>query len=174
MLYSFAKNLIIILLFVSQSSLGQTQFQASELTRKSKKIKKQKPQLEVSTKVIKPITVNFNDYSHLALVTINNLNSSSKGWYDIYQERLSGSPLKILNPFYINKKKAIYDREFLKKIENPKYLYLEYYRSNGSEKDPLETKLTKVIVRDFKNNILYSVEHTNVSMEETLSPFINF
>lgn len=171
---SFVKNLVIVLLFVSQASLGQNQNQAPVEISKSKKLKKQKPPLKTLTKVIKPMTVDLNDYSHVALVTIKNLNSSSKGWYGIYQERLSASPLKILNPFDVDEKKAIYDREFLKNIHDPKYLYLEYYRSNGSESDPPETKLTKIIVRDFKNNILYSVEHTNVSMEETLSPLINF
>lgn len=174
MLSSFVKNLVVILLFVSQVSLGQTQNQDPVEISKSKKLKKQKTPLKTSTKVIKPMTFNLSDYSHLALVTIKNLNSSSKGWYDIYEERLSASPLKILNPFDVDEKKAIYDREFLKNIQNPKYLYLKYYRSNGSENDPPETKLTKVIIRDFKNNILYSVEHTNVSMEETLSPFMNF
>lgn len=171
---SFVKNLVVVLLFVSQVSLGQNQNQAALEISKSKKLKKQKNPLKASTKVIKPMTVDLNDYSHVALVIIKNLNSSSKGWYGIYQERLSASPLKILNPFDVDEKKAIYDREFLKNIHNPKYLYLEYYRSNGSKNDPPETKLTKIVVRDFKNKILYSVEHTNFSMEETLSPFINF
>jgi hypothetical protein len=171
---SFVKNLVVVLLFVSQVSLGQNQNQAHVEISKSKKLKKQKTPLNASTKVIKPITVDFNNYSHMVLVTINNLNSSSKGWYDIYQERLSNSPLKILNPFKVDNIKAVYDRNFLKNIKNPKYLYLEYYRYYGSEKDPRETRLTKIIVRDFRDQIIYSVEHTNVSMEKTLAPFIDF
>ena len=121
---SFVKNLVVVLLFVSQVSLGQNQNQAHVEISKSKKLKKQKTPLNASTKVIKPITVDFNNYSHIVLVTINNLNSSSKGWYDIYQERLSNSPLKILNPFKVDNIKAVYDRNFLKNIKNPKYLYI--------------------------------------------------
>ena len=113
---SFVKNLVVVLLFVSQVSLGQNQNQAHVEISKSKKLKKQKTPLNASTKVIKPITVDFNNYSHMVLVTINNLNSSSKGWYYIYQERLSNSPLKILNPFKVDNIKAVYDRNFLKNI----------------------------------------------------------
>mgnify|MGYP001599557172 CR=1 FL=1 len=168
------KNLLLILLVVPIVCFGQTQTQATQEDVQTVGVKKQTVVLASSTKIITPKTVDFKDYSHLALVTINNLGASTKGWYRIYEERLSASPLVVLNPFKVDEKKAIYDHNFLKTVENPKYLYLDYYRSNGAESDPTGTRITKIIVRDYKNNILYSVEHTNVAMKETLSPFINF
>ena len=170
------KKLILILLFVfvPMISFCQIQSQAIQEDLQSIGVKKQSVVLESSTKIITPKTVNFNDYSHLALVTINNLGASTRGWYRIYEERLSGSPLVILNPFKVDKKKAAYDHNFLKTVENPNYLYLDYYRSKGAKSDPAGTRITKIIVRDYKKTVLYSVEHTNVAMKETLSPFINF
>ncbi|MDB4016240.1 hypothetical protein N9483_07780 [Flavobacteriaceae bacterium] len=168
------KNLFLILLIVPTVSFSQVQTQSIQEDPQSKNAKKQSVVLESSTEIIIPKTVNFKNYSHLALVTINNLGSSTKGWYAIYEERLSGSPLVILNPFKVNKKKAAYDNNFLKTVENPKYLYLDYYRSKGGKNELPGTRITKIIVRDYKNNILYSVEHNNVTMKETLSPFINF
>jgi len=168
------KNLLLILLVVPTVSFSQVQTQSIQEDPQSKDVKKQFVVLESSSEIITPKSVDFNDYSHLALVSINNLGASTKGWYAIYEERLSTSALVILNPFKVNEKRAVYDHTFLKTVENPKYLYLDYYRSQGAESDPDGTRITKIIVRDYKNNILYSVEHTNVAMKETLSPFINF
>ena len=170
------KKLLLILLFVfvPMVSFAQIQSQAIQENLQRTDVKKRIIVLKSSTKIIKPKTVDFNDYSHLALVTINNLGASTKGWYRIYQKRLLGSPLLILNPFKVDEKKAAYNHNFLKKVENPKYLYLDYYRSKGTKSDPPGTRITKIIVRDYKNNILYSVEHKNVAMKETLSPFIIF
>ncbi|MDB9899443.1 hypothetical protein OAC85_00785 [Flavobacteriaceae bacterium] len=170
------KKLLLILLsvFLPMISFGQVQTQAIQEHIQRTGAKKQTIVLESSTKIITPKTVDFSDYSHLALVTINNLGASTKGWYRIYKERLSTSPLVVLNPFKVDEKKAVYDHNFLKTVENSKYLYLDYYRSKGGTNDPPETRITKIIVRDYKKTILYSVEHTNVAMKETLSPFINF
>ena len=170
------KKILLILLFVflPMISFGQVQTQAIQEHLQSTGVKKQTIVLESSTKIITPKTVDFNDYSHLVLVTINNLGASTKGWYRIYQERLLGSKLVILNPFKVDEKKAAYDHNFLKTVENPNYLYLDYYRSKGAKSDPAGTRITKIIVRDYKKTVLYSVEHNNVAMKETLSPFINF
>ena len=166
--------LILLFLFVPMVSFSQIQSQAIEENIQRKAVKKQSIVLESSTEIITPMSVDFNDYSHLALVTINNLGASTKGWYKIYEERLSNSPLTILNPFKVDKKKAIYNHTFLKTVKNPDYLYLDYYSLGGTKTDLPDTRITKIIVRDYKNNILYSVEHTNVAMKETLSLFINF
>ena len=155
-------------------SFGQIQSQVIEENLQRTTVKKQTVVLKSSTKIITPKTVDFKDYSHLALVTINNLGASTKGWYRIYQERLLGSQLVILNPFKVDEKKAAYDHNFLKTVENPKYLYLDYFRSKGGGNDPPETRINKIIVRDYKQKVLYSVEHKNGTIKEVLSPFINF
>jgi hypothetical protein len=111
------KNLLLILLVVPTVSFSQVQTQSIQEDPQSKNAKKQSIVLESSTEIIIPKTVNFKDYSHLALVTINNLGSSTKGWYAIYEERLSGSPLIILNPFRVDEKRAVYDHNFLNQIE---------------------------------------------------------
>jgi hypothetical protein len=160
--------------FVPMVSFCQIQSQAIQENLQRTDVKKQTIVLESSTEIITLKTVDFNDYSHLALVTINNLGASTKGWYRIYEDRLSDSPMLVLNPFKVDEKKAAYDHNFLKTVENPNYLYLDYYRSKGAKSDPAGTRITKIIVRDYKKTILYSVEHTNVAMKETLSSFINF
>tara|TARA_B100000768_G_C11223205_1_gene351567 strand:+ start:390 stop:899 length:510 start_codon:yes stop_codon:yes gene_type:complete len=168
------KNLLLILLVVPTVCFSQVQAQSIQEDPQSKDVKKQSVVLESSTEIITPKSVDFNNYSHLALVTINNLGSSTKGWYKIYEERLSSSPLTILNPFKVDEKKAIYNNTLLKTVKNPNYLYLDYYSSEGTKTNLPRTRITKIIVRDYKNNILYSVEHRNVAMKEILSPFINF
>ena len=166
--------LILMFVFVPMVSFCQIQSQAIQENLQRTDVKKQTIVLESSTEIITLKTVDFNDYSHLALVTINNLGASTKGWYRIYEDRLSDSPMLVLNPFKVDEKKAAYDHNFLKTVENPNYLYLDYYRSKGAKNDPPGTRITKIIVRDYKKTVLYSVEHTNVAMKETLSPFINF
>ena len=166
--------LILMFVFVPMVSFCQIQSQAIQENLQRTDVKKQTIVLESSTEIITLKTVDFNDYSHLALVTINNLGASTKGWYRIYEDRLSDSPMLVLNPFKVDEKKAAYDHNFLKTVENPNYLYLDYYRSKGAKNDPPGTIITKIIVRDYKKTVLYSVEHTNVAMKETLSPFINF
>lgn len=168
------KNLLLILLVAPIVCFGQTQMQAVQEEVQPVGVKKQTVVLASSTKIITPKTVDFSDYSHLALVTINNLGASTKGWYRIYEERLSASPLVVLNPFKVDEKKAVYDHNFLKTVENSKYLYLDYYRSKGETNDPPETRINKIIVRDFKQKVLYSVEHKNGTIKEALAPFINF
>lgn len=168
------KNLLLILLVAPIVCLGQTQMQAVQKEVQPVGAKKQTVVLASSTKIITPKTVDFSDYSHLALVTINNLGASTKGWYRIYEERLSASPLVVLNPYKVDEKKAVYDHNFLKTVENSKYLYLDYCRSKGGTNDPPETRINKIIVRDFKQKVLYSVEHKNGTIKEALAPFINF
>jgi len=129
--------------------------------------------LESRTKIITAIKVDFNNYTHLVLENINNLGSSSKGWYKIYEERLSESALTIINPFKVDKDRAMKNHTFLKNLNSPTFLYLSYERLKGY-KDNKNKILTRVIVRDYKNKILYSANHTNVPMSETLLPLIMF
>lgn len=170
----FMKKSLLILLVVPTVSFSQVQTQSIQIDAQSTNDKEQIIVLESSTEIVTPKSVDFSDYSHLALVTINNLGSSTKGWYKIHEERLLSSPLTILNPFKVDEKKAIYNHTFLKTVKNPNYLYLDHYSSLGTRNDPPRTKITKIIVRDYQNTILYSVEHRNVAMKEILSPFINF
>ena len=102
----FMKKSLLILLVVPTVSFSQVQTQSIQIDAQSTNDKEQIIVLESSTEIVTPKSVDFSDYSHLALVTINNLGSSTKGWYKIHEERLLSSPLTILNPFKVDEKKA--------------------------------------------------------------------
>tara|TARA_B100000780_G_scaffold263980_1_gene218275 strand:+ start:344 stop:856 length:513 start_codon:yes stop_codon:yes gene_type:complete len=168
------KKLAFILTFILIISFHQSYSQDLKVNTRITNFKKKSLVLESKTKIITPIKVDFNNYTHLVLENINNLGSSSKGWYKIYEERLSESPLTILNPFKVDKYRAIKDHTFLKNLNSPTFLYLSYIRLKGAKIDNENKRLTRVIVRDYKNKILYSANFTNVSMSETLLPLIFF
>ena len=168
------KKMLLFLTFILIIYFDQSYSQDLKVNTIINKLKKKPLVLESKTKIIIPIKVNFNNYTHLVLENINNLGSSSKGWYKIYEERLSESSLTILNPFKVDKYRAIKDHTFLKNLNSPTFLYLSYIRLKGPKTDNENKRLTRVIVRDYKNKILYSANHTNVSMSETLLPLIIF
>ena len=60
---------------------------------------------------------------------------------------------------------------FLKNIKKPEYLYFYYNRGRNSGNDDIATTL---IVRDYKNKIIYSAVHKNTPIEEILYPLIGF
>ena len=53
--------------------------------------------------------------------------------YNLYEDRLSSSPLKIINPVKVSKKKWKKDPLFLRdEVKDPKHVYLYYLRKEGS------------------------------------------
>lgn len=170
------KKLLIILLLLPLASFGQ-QKQAQAVVNKisvdnTSVVQRALVTTEPTTKIVVPLEVDFNNYTHLAMVDFKSIGTTKpKKLYKLYEERLSSTPLILLNPFEVDKNKAKKDKTFLKRIKDPKYLYLYYFRSQGSGNDNIGTR---VIVRDYKNKILYSANHTNVDMGEILYPFIGF
>ena len=114
--------MLLFLTFILIISFDQSYSQDLKVNTIINKLKKKPLVLESKTKIIIPIKVNFNNYTHLVLENINNLGSSSKGWYKIYEERLSESSLTILNPFKVDKYRAIKDHTFLKNLNSPTLL----------------------------------------------------
>ena len=109
------KKLLLILLFAPLVSFGQVQQQATQVNLRSSTTNIKQRELvvtEPTTNVKVPITVDFNDYTHLAMVDFKSLTLKPKALYKLYAERLSSTPLVLLNPFVVNKKLAKKDKTF--------------------------------------------------------------
>jgi hypothetical protein len=169
----------ILFVFLSNSLLaqvvqGQKQAQAQATSVKVQTTNITRRPLVLSpekTDIKTPIEVDLNNYTHLALVDINSLNRRSKSIYNLYADRLLSSPLTIVNPIVVDKRRWKKSPLFLKNEKNPDWLYLYYTRQGGSGNDDVNTT---VIVRDYKNNIIYSASHTNTGIPQILYPLIGF
>lgn len=160
-------------------SFGQQQATATQVVVESTTINERELVLSnESTSIKVPLTTDLNNYTHLALVSIYSLSSrNDRNWtdrkelYDLYEDRLITSPLTIVNPFKLNKNQAKKNHMFLKNIKKPEYLYFYYNRGQNSGNDDISTTL---VVRDYKNKIIYSAVHKNTPIEEILFPLIGF
>jgi len=171
---SFLATLLFAYSLLGQVVQGQKQGQAQATAVKVQTTNITQRPLSVSpekTDIIIPITVDLYNYTHLALVDINSLNRRSKDRYNLYTERLLSSPLTIVNPVEVDKRRWKKSPLFLRNEKNPNWLYLYYTRNNGSGNDDINTT---IIVRDFKNNIIYSASHTNTGIPDILYPLIGF
>ena len=173
------KKLLIILTLLSNYCIysqiqRQAQVQATSVNVSSTTIQQRELVLsEPSTIVNVPLQVDLNNYEKLLLVDITSKISPStvKSVYNLYEERLLSSPLKIVNPVKFDKKKFKENRMFLRDIKDPKSLYLYYVRSQGSGNDDI---ITTVIIRDYQNKVIYSVIHKNIGVPEILLPITGF
>jgi len=124
--------------------------------------------------VRKPITVDLYDYTHIAIVDVaikasGGLPYGKKKWTNTYADRLKKSPLSIINPYKYDKKRAKKDPNFLKGIKEPGWLYLTI----DAMKITVDWKV-QMIVRDYKNKLIYSASHTNVAPSDFLYPLVGF
>ena len=134
---------------------------------------------EPKTEIRVPLEVDLYNYTHLVLVEINSISGNPKRYggremstYNLYEDRLSSSPLKIINPVKVSKKKWKKDPLFLRdEVKDPKHVYLYYLRKEGSGNDDITTT---VILRDYQNKVIYSSIHYNVGIPEILYPLIGF
>jgi len=126
---------------------------------------------EPSTKIITPLETDLNEFEKLVMVDINTLNGRTKYWYNMYEERLMSSPLRIINPVKVDKKLFRKNPLFLREVKDSKSIYLYYTRSKGSGNDDINTT---VVLRDSNNKILYSASHTNIGIPDILLPLTAF
>ena len=129
---------------------------------------------EPSIKIKVPIDVDFNNYTHIALVGVDYFTvmwgiKNTKAAYTNVKELLSFSPLEIINPAEEDKKKFKKNKMFLRSIKDPNWLYV-YYKDSFQSVD----KVTSLVIRDSKNKILYSATHTNFSGTEVMSVLTDF
>ena len=138
-------------------------------------IERQRAQAEIaaamaapSIETIVPLNVDLNNYTHIALVSLNN--RGKKKNYEDCVKGFGNSPLSVINPFVYDKKRAKKNFRFLKEIKNPNWLYL-YYGVNRI--NPIDWK-RNLILRDSKNKIIYQVDAINVDFNTFISPLVNF
>ena len=118
--------------------------------------------------IIVPLSVDFNDYTHIAIVDV--LNSAGRrgksGFNNVYKALIS-SPLTILNPVS-DKNKFKENSFYLRNTKNPKWLYLYYTASR------IGVDLTvSIILRNIENGIVYSASSINIPFREVLNQVAN-
>ena len=121
-----------------------------------------------------PLTSDLNNYTTIALVGVTYVHpsgkkSSNRGTYRNFEQLLLKSPFTILNPATYDKKKFRKNSRFLRDIKNDDWLYL-YFRLS----DEGVNSIKSIIVRNSQNRIIYNSLTTNVTLEETLSPIVDF
>tara|TARA_B100001175_G_scaffold39732_1_gene29064 strand:- start:29 stop:757 length:729 start_codon:yes stop_codon:yes gene_type:complete len=117
---------------------------------------------------IVPLSVDFNDYTHIAIVDV--LNSAGRrgksGFNNVFKALIS-SPLTILNPTS-DKNKFKENSFYLRNTKNPKWLYLYYTASR------IGVDLTvSIILRNLENEIVYSASSINIPFREVLNQVAN-
>tara|TARA_B110000090_G_scaffold6607_1_gene6864 strand:- start:524 stop:934 length:411 start_codon:yes stop_codon:yes gene_type:complete len=128
---------------------------------------------EPSIKVKVELTEDLYKYSSIAIVDASVYKSGTyadRSSYLALQQLLSNSPLEIINPFVYDKKRYKKEsKKFLRRIKNEDWLYL-YYTKSMMGIDSVRS----IVIRDYKNRIIYNVTTTNITAAETLSPIVNF
>lgn len=128
---------------------------------------------EPSTEVKVPIEVDLYNYTHIAIIDATFASTYSKyadsSSYRKTAETLGNSPLSIINPREYDKKKFKKNKRFLRDIKNPDWIYL-YYTESIVGFDEIKS----LVLRDYKNKIIYNVSTINVSQDEIVSPIVNF
>jgi hypothetical protein len=123
---------------------------------------------------IVPLQIDVNNYDKIALVGItyaypNGTKSSVKSDYKNFSQLFVNSPLRVIDPYVQDKRRAKKDNRFLREIKDPKTLYIYY-----------ETSMVGVnahrmlIVRDFENKIIYRAKVVNIDKAELVAPFVYF
>ncbi len=126
---------------------------------------------DAATNIKVPLKADLNNYTHLALVTVDKYDMMWGGYntkYVVNQfiKNLTSSPLTIINPTD-DKKKFRKNRQHLKDNRNSDWVYLYF----SERKEGVDNNKT-LILRDYKNKILYSAMHTNTAINEVLYPLI--
>ena len=121
-----------------------------------------------------PLTIDLNNYTTIALVGVTYVHpsgkkSSNRGKYRNFEQLLLNSPFTIINPATYDKKKFRKNSRFLRDIKNNDWLYLYFKLS-----DEGVNSIKSIIVRNSQNRIIYNALTTNVTLEETLSPIVDF
>tara|TARA_R110002124_G_C8741961_1_gene497493 strand:+ start:140 stop:688 length:549 start_codon:yes stop_codon:yes gene_type:complete len=176
------KKLLFILFVFPLASYGQqaqgqaqAQAQATQVTVKSTTVNpvdynvgiaaRAAAMNESSTEVITPLTVDFYDYTHIALVAATcSGGGKDKDCYNVISDMFKFSPLTIINPRDYNKKRFKKNPAYLRTVKNPKWVYVSYSKSIQGVDD-----IRSLTIRDSQNKVLYRVKTRNVSYEEVVS-----
>ena len=130
---------------------------------------------ESSVNVIVPLKVDVNNYNQIALVGITYAISTSgakvsgKSQYANFANLFLNSPLTLINPYKLDRKRARKNNRFLREIKDPKTLYVYYDTSMVGVNSH-----RMLIVRDYQNKIIYRAKAINIDKAELVDPFVYF
>ena len=181
------KKLLLLLLFIPLMSFGQediTVVQSKTSISNETNIENELVLSSEKTTIKIPLTADLSNYTHLALVKVN---IQTSGFSRAFTERLSYklenefgyvpveqllsmSILEIINPYDFDRRRFKKDHYYLKTIKKETYLYL-YLTQNYGRGDDINTS---IVVRDWKNKIIYSATHINTGLNEILAPLIDY
>tara|TARA_B110000211_G_scaffold224021_1_gene274620 strand:- start:438 stop:992 length:555 start_codon:yes stop_codon:yes gene_type:complete len=183
------KKLLLLLLFVPLISFGQddiTVVQSKTSISNETNIENELVLSSEKTTIKTPLTADLNNYTQLALVKVNRYystsytknNFSENGhWqrsnfegYEPVEQLLSMSVFEIINPYKFDRRRFKKDQNYLKEIKKETYLYL-YLTQNVGRGDDINTS---IVVRDWKNKLIYSATHINTGLNEVLAPLIDY
>ena len=182
------KKVLLVLLIIPLMTFGQddiTVVQSKTSISNKTNIENELVLSSEKTTIKTPLTADLSNYTHLALVKINthitgysrivfseqfnNKTSNTKGCVPV-GKLLSMSVLEIINPYEFDRRRFKKDRNYLKEIKKETYLYL-YLTQNVGRGDDINTS---IVVRDWKNKLIYSATHINTGLNEVLAPLIDY
>jgi len=124
---------------------------------------------DASTTIKVPLAVDFKNYTHIAIVDVqNSAGRRAKRGFKMVNKGLLSSPLTIINPTS-DKKKFKANSFYLRNTKDPKWLYLYYTGSRIG----VDVSIS-IIIRDYENNIVYSATTLNVGFYEVMANIANF
>ena len=182
------KKVLLVLLIIPLMTFGQddiTVVQSKTSISNKTNIENELVLSSEKTTIKTPLTADLSNYTHLALVKINthitgysrivfseqfnNKTSNTTGYVPV-GKLLSMSVLEIINPYEFDRRRFKKDRNYLKEIKKETYLYL-YLTQNVGRGDDINTS---IVVRDWKNKLIYSATHINTGLNEVLAPLIDY
>ena len=169
------KKLLYLLLIIPLVSFGQEQTQATVIKQSTTNssytnVENDLVLSEKSINIKTPFTADLSKYTHILLVDCLPLGYSPKWSYKDVKEILSLTVFEIMNPYEVDKKRFKKEPNFLKTIKNESYLYLSISHNRGRGDDTNTT----LIIRDWKNKIIYNATHINYGDNEVFAPLIDY
>ena len=161
------KKLLFLLLFIPFVSFGQDDITVS--VKSQTNIIVPEDRAEAKTKVKVPLSINIEDYTHIAIVDVllSSGTRTSGGFKRVYGA-LKATPLTLINPTE-NKKKYRANTFYLRGLKNPKWLYLYYVAGYSGN-----NLTVSVILNDSENNKVFEASTTNMPWRTILTQIANF
>jgi len=174
------KKYLLLLLFIPFASFSQeniTVVQNKTSVNSSTNVENELVLSNENSTIKTPLTADLSNYTHLLIVdsTLGWGNPINRFGMDKQEAKnlenlLSLTVFEIMNPYEVKKSRAKKEPNFLKTLKDESYLYL-YVRQGKGRGDDVNTS---IIVRDWKNKIIYSASHINTGLNEILSPLIDY
>lgn len=165
------KKLLLLLLLIPVLSFGQDEVTVIQSkTSVSTNIENDLVLSEKSINVKVPFNADLSKYTTILLIDVSRFWNRDEFNYSSISDVLSLTVFEIKNPYDIDKKRFKKEPNFLKTIKKDSYLYLSYKEFAGRGDD----KNSTLIIRDWKNKIIYNATHINTGLNEIFAPLIDY